>query len=404
MSGPMSGGGLSRSGLDRLHRVMAGFVERGEVPGLVALVHRRGETHVTALGTLAVGGDVPMRRDALFRIASLTKPITAAATMILIEECRLRLDEPIDDLLPELADRRVLRRVDGPLDDTVPAERSITVRDLLTFRLGIGMVFTPQGEPPIQRALVEAGIERGPDGGPHGPDEWIKRLGALPLAYQPGTKWLYNTGSNVLGVLIARATGRPFDEFLRERIFAPLGMNDTGHHVPAGSFDRIAVPYYPDPRTGALVRRPDPRDGAWDRPPAFPSGAGGPGLFATADDYLAFCRMLLRKGHYDGGRILSRPAVELMTTDHLTPEQKAGNEIFFGSGGWGFGLAVDARRDHVFTRPGRFGWNGGLGTTAYTDPAEDMVGILMTQRAMTSPQPPRVFGDFWTAAYAAIDD
>jgi CubicO group peptidase (beta-lactamase class C family) len=202
-------GGLSRAGLDRLREVMAGAISRGEVPGLVALVHRRGETHVLALGTTAVGGDDPVRRDTIFRIASLTKPITAVAAMILVEECRLRLDDPVDGLLPELADRRVLRRADGPLDDTVPAERPVTVKDLLTFRLGIGAIFAPPGSYPIQRALAEAGVDRGPDGPPHDPDEWIKRLGTLPLVHQPGAAWMYHTSADVLGVLIARATGRP---------------------------------------------------------------------------------------------------------------------------------------------------------------------------------------------------
>jgi CubicO group peptidase (beta-lactamase class C family) len=400
----MSGGGLSQARLDRMREVMAWAVERGDVPGLVALVHRRGETHVAAFGTMVAGGDTPMRRDTIFRIASMTKAITAAAAMILVEECRLRLDDPVDELLPELADRRVLRRIDAPLDDTVPAERSITMRDVLTFRLGIGAVMAPPGSYPIQRAMDEAGIDRGPDGPACGPDEWIKRLGALPLVHQPGAAWMYHTGADVLGVLIARAAGRPFEEFLRERIFEPLGMKDTGFHLPAEKLDRMPVSYATDPQTGALVRRADPRDGVWDRPPAFPSGGGGPSLLSTADDYLAFCRMMLNKGRYDGGRILSRPAVELMTTDHLTPAQKAGNEVFFGSGGWGFGVAVDSRRDDLATRPGRFGWNGGLGTSAYTDPAEDMVGVLLTQRAMTSPQSPRVFQDFWTSAYAAIED
>ncbi|MFB9837371.1 serine hydrolase domain-containing protein, partial [Actinoallomurus acaciae] len=301
--------GLSRTGLDRMREVLGRAVERAEVPGLVALVHRRGETHVIALGTTEAGGDTPMSRDTIFRIASLTKAITAVAGLILIEECRLRLDDPVDDLLPELADRRVLRRVDGPLDDTVPAERPITVRDLMTFRLGLGVIFAPPGTYPIQRALAETGVDNGPDGPSVDPDEWIKRLGTLPLAHQPGTAWMYHTSADVLGVLIARAAGRPLEEFLRERVFAPLGMDDTGYHLPAGKLGRLAAGYAADPETGALVRRPDARDGAWDRPPAFPSGGGGPGLLSTVDDYLAFCRMLLNKGRCDGGvRILSRPA------------------------------------------------------------------------------------------------
>ena len=398
----MSGGGLSRAGLDRLHAVLAAAVERGDAPGLVAVVHRRGETHVVTLGTMAAGGDDPMRRDAIFRISSMTKPVTAVAAMILVEEGRLYLDEPLDDLLPELADLRVVRSIDAALDDTVPAERPITLRDLLTSRLGSGLMFSPPDDCPLQRAMGEAGLTPGPDNPDMSPDEWIKRLGALPLAHQPGTVFTYHTPIEVLSVLIARAAGRPFDEFLRERIFEPLGMVDTGYRVPTADLGRMPVQYVPDWQTGATIRRAEPRDGSWDRPPAFPSG--GTGLCSTADDYLAFCRMLLDRGRYAGGRILSRPAVELMTTDHLTPGQKAGSEILLGSSGWGFGLAVDTRRDQVFTNPGRFGWSGGMGTSAYVDPAEGLVGVLMTQQAFSSPQPSRVVTDFWTAAYSAIDD
>jgi CubicO group peptidase (beta-lactamase class C family) len=397
-------GGLSRTGLDRMEEVLGRAVTRGEVPGLVALVHRRGETHVCTLGTTETGGDTPMSRDTIFRIASLTKAVTAVAALMLIEECRLRLDDPVDDLLPELAGRRVLRRLDGPLDDTVPAERPITVRDLMTFRMGLGAIFAPPGSLPIQRALAEAGVDRGPEGPSVDPDEWMKRLGRLPLARQPGETWMYHTPADVLGVLVARASGRPFAEFLGERVFEPLGMDDTGFHLPAGSLGRLAASYAPHPETGALVRRAEAREGAWDRPPAFPSGGGGPGLLSTVDDYLTFCRMLANRGRYDGGRLLSRPAAELMTTDHLTPAQKAGNEIFLGSGGWGFGLAVEGGREDLASRPGRFGWTGGLGTTAYIDPSEELIGVLFTQTAMTSPHPPEVFQDFWTTAYAAIDD
>jgi CubicO group peptidase (beta-lactamase class C family) len=397
-------GGLSVAGLDRMRAALARGVESGEVAGLVGLVHRRGRTHIVPLGTLELGGGVPMERDTIFRIASLTKQVVAVAAMILVEECRLRLDDPVDDLLPELADRQVLRRLDSPLGDTVPAERSITLRDLLTFRMGLGAIMAAPGAYPIQRAMDEAGIGGGPDGPSFGPDEWIKRIGTLPLAYQPGSAWMYHTSADVLGVLIARAGGRTLPEFLAERVFEPLGMTDTGFHVPTRSLGRVAVSYSIDPETGMLDRRAEPEDRAHDRPPAFPSGGGGPGLYTTVDDYLAMCRMLLAKGRYDGGRLLSRPSVEVMTTDHLTPGQKAGNEIFLGSGGWGFGVAVDGARDQLYTRPGRFGWTGGLGTTAYTDPAEDMVAILFTQTAMTSPRPPDVFQDFFTTAYAAIDD
>lgn len=386
--------------LARLHDSMAAHVAAGRMPGLVTLVAVGDDVHIDPIGTPSFGDDRPLARDAIFRIASLTKPIAAVAAMSLIEEGLLHLEEPIDELLPEMANRRVLRSVDGDLDDTVPARRPITVEDLLSYRSGYGSVMAPPGSYPIQRAIDEAGLAAGPDAAEFGPDEWIKRLGALPLVHQPGTAWMYHTGAEVLGVLIERAAGQAFAGFLRERIFEPLGMTDTGFHVPPADSGRLPAVYDTDRRTGDRVVREDRRD--WTQPPAFCSGGGG--LVSTADDYLAFCQMMLNKGRYPGGRILSRPAVELMTTDHLTPAQRAGSELFLGSGGWGFGVAVDARRDDLATRPGRFGWSGGLGTTAYTDPAEGMVGILLTQRAMTSPQPPRVFRDFWASAYAAIDD
>jgi CubicO group peptidase (beta-lactamase class C family) len=231
-----TGGGLSRTRLERMRDVMASHVGRGEVSGLVTLVSRHGETRVDAIGTKAVGGGRgPMQRDTIFRIASMTKPVTAAAAMILVEECTLRLDEPVDPFPPELADRQVLRRIDGPLDDTVPALRPITVRDLLAFTMGFGLVLAPPGTYPIQDAMGE----HFPGNGPPNPsttaepDEYMRQLGALPLVHQPGQGWMYNTGSDVLGVLIERASGQPFETFLHERIFDPLGMSDTGFSVPA---------------------------------------------------------------------------------------------------------------------------------------------------------------------------
>lgn len=399
----MSTGGWSKARLGRMRDVMAGHVERGDVPGLVTLVSRRGEVHVEALGMKAVGGNEPMRRDTIFRIASLTKPLTAAAAMILVEECRLRLDEPVDGLLPELAGRRVLKRLDGPLDDTVPAHRSITLRDLLTFRLGIGAVMAPPGRYPIQRAMDEAGLSPGPTPPSHAPDEWMRRLGGLPLLHQPGQGWLYHTGSDVLGVLIARAAGQTLEAFLRERLFEPLGMKDTGFHVPAAKRERLPPSYRFDSELGALTVNDEPAHSRWGQPPVFESGGGG--LVSTVDDYRAFCQMMLNKGRHGRERILSRPSVELMTTDHLTPEEKAGARIFFDdNSGWGFGVAVNIRRDDLSVAPGRFGWTGGTGTSAYSDPKEELIGILMTQREMDSPEPPPVFRDFWTLAYQAIDD
>ncbi|HLI89012.1 MAG TPA: serine hydrolase domain-containing protein [Ktedonobacteraceae bacterium] len=403
----MSTSGLSRSRLARLHDVMAGYVERGEMPGLVTLVSRRGEVHVDAIGTQAIGGSAPMSRDTIFRISSMTRPIIAAATMMLIEECKLRLDEPVERWLPELAGRRVLKRIDGPLDETVPAQRSITVRDLLTFRMGFGQMMAPPDAYPILKAANEQQIGMGPPAPSMmpAPDEWIRRLGQLPLMYQPGERWIYNTGSDVLGVLLARASGQPLESFLRERIFEPLGMKDSGFSVPEASLNRLATSYWTDPTSGKLAVYDEAVGGQWSRPPVFPSGAGG--MVSTIDDFLAFAQMLLSQGRHNRERLLSRPSVETMTTDQLTPEQKAVSGLIpgqFDSQGWGFGVSIATRRDNIWAVPGRYGWDGGLGTSWYADPREEMTAILMTQRAWDSPGAPNLHSDFWTSVYQAIDD
>jgi CubicO group peptidase (beta-lactamase class C family) len=401
----MSSGGLSRARLGRLHDVMAGHVERGDVPGMVTLVSRRGEVHVDALGTMALGGGDPMRRDTIFRIASVTKPITAAAAMILVEECKLRLDDPVDRWLPELAELRVLRAIDGPLEDTVPANRPITLRDLLTFRLGTGAVMVFPSRYPIQFAMEEAGVAPGPDRPAHPPDELMRRFGSLPLVHQPGERWLYNSGSDILGVLIARVSGQSLGAFLQERVFEPLGMRDTAFSVPKAKLDRLPTAYRRDFATGELTIYDEARGGGFAVRPVFESGAGG--LVSTADDLLAFGRMMLNNGAVGNARILSRPSVELMTTDHITPQQKAASDFFpefWDSHGWGFGLAICTRRDDLASVPGRYGWVGGYGTSWYSDPREDLIGILLTQRLLDSPSDPVVMQDFWTSAYQAIDD
>jgi CubicO group peptidase (beta-lactamase class C family) len=402
----MSTGGLSTTRLDRMHRVMAGYVERGEVPGLITLINRRGEEHVDVLGTLEAGGTEPVRRDTIFRISSMSKPIAAVATMMLVEECRLRLDEPVDPLLPELANRRVLRRLDGPLDDTVPAERPVTVRDLLTFRWGFGQMYAPPDRYPVLKAANEYQIGMGPPNPASmpPPGEWMRRLGSLPLLHQPGERWMYHTGSDVLGVLIARVADQPLEAFLRERVFEPLGMSDTAFSVPAEKLDRLATSYQVDLDTGTLELNDPVEGGQWSSPPLFPSAGGG--LVSTVDDYAAFGRMLLDNGRYGGGRMLSRPAVEAMTTDQLTPEQKAVSGFlpgYFDSRGWGLGMSVVTRRTDLAAVPGQFGWDGGLGTSWFSDPTEDLVAILMTQRSAFPLLSP-VYLDFWTSVYQAIDD
>jgi CubicO group peptidase (beta-lactamase class C family) len=396
--------GLAQARLERLHRVLSGYVERKEIPGLVALVSRHGDVHVETLGTMAVGESAPMRRDTIFRIASLTKPITAVAAMILVEECKVRLDDSIEAWLPELADRRVLRSMTSRVHETAPARRAITLRDLLTFRMGFGSVMAMPDTYPIQRLIREYQI--GGDGPPlpalaPATDEWLRRLGSLPWMAQPGERWLYHVSCDVLGVLIARVAGKSLGAFLRERIFDPLGMKDSAFHVPDEKLGRLPPCYRFNRETNALDLYDGVAGSAWRAAPPFEAGGGG--LVSTIDDHFAFSQMMLNKGRHGSEQVLSRAAVELMTSDQLTPAQRAGSEIFFGTyRSWGLGMAVDIQRDEIFHTPGRFGWDGGLGTSAYTDPAEEMTGILFTQRMMESPAPPRVFTDFWTLAYAAM--
>nr|WP_221891130.1 serine hydrolase domain-containing protein [Microbispora sp. KK1-11] len=403
--------GFSATGLRRLREVLARYVESGRIPGLVALVSRAGRTHVEALGTMRHDGGAPMRRDTIFRMASTSKPVSVAAAMVLLDECRLRLDDLVDPWLPELADRRVLKRIDGPLDDTVPARRPITVRDVLTSTFGIGMDMTSLGTP-IMNAVFEQGLTPNLPVPMPEPDEWMRRLGTLPLMYQPGERWQYHIGSDLLGVLVARVTGQSFEEFLRERIFDPLGMTDTGFHVPSDKIDRLPTLYAPDPQTGEFLVWDEAKGGRWSEPPAFQGGGGG--LVSTVDDYHAYFQMLLNGGTHKGKRILSRPAVELMTTNRLTPEQNAARNamavnnvhISHGQGqhgGWGFGMAVRTYRGD-YASVGQFGWDGGSGTAAYADPARQLTGLLLTQVGASTPDSMQLIHDFWTTLYQAIDD
>jgi CubicO group peptidase (beta-lactamase class C family) len=394
--------GLSSVRLKRMHDTLTRHVEGGGVPGLVALVSRDGEVNVEPIGAMALGG-APMQRDSIFRIASMTKPVAAVAAMILVEECRLRLDDSVEEYLPELANRKVLRSLESELDDTVPAKRAITLRDILTFRLGYGMIPVFPDRYPIQKAITAIGLAPGPVFPSFPPDELMRRYGTLPLVYQPGERWLYNTGSQMLGVLIARVSGMSLGKYLEERIFAPLGMNDTGFFVPKEKHHRLTTTYVRDRETQRLKVFDDPVTGKFTSPPVFENASAG--LVSTAEDFNAFAQMLLDGGWLGSERILSRPSVELMTTDQLSQEQKLGSEVFFADNrGWGFGMSVFTRRDHLCNVPGRFGWEGGYGTSWYSDPKERLTGILLTQRMMESPMAPAVVADFWTSAYQAIDD
>jgi CubicO group peptidase (beta-lactamase class C family) len=395
---------FSRVRLQRMQDAMQRHIENGHTPGLVTFVRHRDREQVDAFGTMAFDSSAPMRRDTIFRLDSMTKPITAVGAMILVEECRLRLDDPVEDFLPELKDRRVLRTIESPLDDTIPAKRSITIRDLLTFRAGYGEVFFFSPACPLQKAVAEARLPLNEwifDGTS---DELMRRLGNLPLAYQPGDRWMYHMPGEILGVLISRVSGRSLGAFLQERIFEPLGMRDTGFFVPEEKLDRLPTCYGSDLLTRQLGVLDEARGGQVARTPVFESGAGG--LVSTIDDMATFGQMMLNKGIYGRERILSRPSVELMTMDHLTPEQKAASPFFpnfWNDYGWGFGFGVVTRRSSLAS-VGRFGWDGAFGTSWHVDPKEQMVGILMTQRRPDVLDIPALTLDFWTSAYQLIDD
>jgi CubicO group peptidase (beta-lactamase class C family) len=390
--------GLSKDGLERFDTVAASHVGDDKVPGLVALVAQGDDVHVAALGTLSVGGR-SVDRASLFRIASTTKPITAVATLALVREGLLGLDEPAERLLPELANRQVLCRVDGPLDDTVPAEGPMTVRQLLTFTFGFGMsaeMFMAAEPWPVVAAAEEAGLATLGPPQPDDfvdPDTWIARFGKLPLLAQPGARWLYNSGAHVLGVLCARAAGTSFDEVLCTRICEPLGMFDTGFY--AKDPGRLATAYQPTPDqgTGAGLTVWDPPDGQWSRPPAFCDGAAG--LVSTGDDLLAFARMLAR----GGDPVLAAEQVREMTRDQLTARQRESGAVFLGGRGWGFGTSV------VLDGPwaGAIGWDGGLGTSFLVHPGRDLAVIVLTQRLFDTPQTPAVHTDLQAAALAAAE-
>jgi CubicO group peptidase (beta-lactamase class C family) len=416
----MTARGFTQAGLEALDASMERHVSRGEVPGVVSLLARGEAVHVTVAGELALErGPAPMRRDSIFRIASLTKPIVGVAAMLLIQDGAMALDDPVERWLPELADRRVLTALDAGLDDTVPAERAITVEDALSFRLGFGCIMAP-GSYPVAEAEASLGLKTlGPPWPPTTltPNEWIAALGSLPLLDQPGERWRYNTGSTVAGILVSRVAGAPLAEVLASRVFAPLGMADTGFFVPAAKRDRFTSMYAPEGVPGAGgegekagLTLTDSPDGWYAAPPALPDGSAW--LVSTVDDLWAVASMLDRARLGAPGELLSPASVAVMLRDRTTARDKAENPWFFGSdgaSGWGLMMSVPAEgasgggdSSSPDGAPRGYGWDGGSGTAWRTDPATGLTGILLTQRMLTSPGPPQVALDFWAAAYAAL--
>ncbi|MGW7241464.1 serine hydrolase domain-containing protein [Streptomyces sp. NPDC054804] len=375
--------------MSHLTAMLEKYVAEGVFPGAVALVDRAGDVEVAAVGSAEPGGSAPLQADALFRLSSITKPVTAAAVLALVDDGVLTLDAPIARWLPELASPVVVRTPASGLDDVVPAARPITVEDVLSSRSGWGFG-ADFAAPVLQPLFADVAVYNGGPRPTATPDEWVAALAGLPLLRQPGEAFLYNASSDLQGVLVARAAGRPLPEFLAERIFEPLGMVDTGFAVPAAARHRL-TPYYRTDPGGALTLADAP-DGAWSTPPVFPSGAGG--LVATAADWLAFGRMLLA----GGGTVLSPESVRLMTTDHLTPVQREEGSLFLQGQGWGYGGSVDITSAEPWNVPGRYGWVGGTGTAAHIVPATDTVTVLLTPCGLPGPAFTAWMRDFWTHA------
>jgi CubicO group peptidase (beta-lactamase class C family) len=364
-------------------------IDAGLLAGALTLVWQGGKVlQVNELGHRDVHAGLPMQRDTIVRIASMTKPVTVAAAMALVEEGKLALTDPVVSVLPELAGVRVMADPSGPLDRTVPVRRDITFDDLMTHRSGLAYAFSVG--PPLGKAYARL-MHR------QHQDRWLAELASLPLAHQPGERLTYSHATDVLGIALSRIEGKPLNEVLAARILDPLGMTDTGFAVSMEGRRRAATMYKLD-ANGAL--RDDAMGPAQVKLPEF--CAGGAGLWSTADDYLAFVRMLLGGGAVDGVRVLSEESVRLMRTDRLTDEQK--KFPFLGMPFWhgrGFGLNLSVVTDPEQSRQlygpgglGTFSWPGAYGTWWQADPSADLIIIYLIQNL------PDLSGDAAGAAVA----
>jgi CubicO group peptidase (beta-lactamase class C family) len=363
-----------------LQELLIRHVKAGTIPGGVALVGA-GNAEVITAGLASSGGG-PMGEDAIMRIQSMTKAITAVAALRLVQARRLEFDQDLVDWLPELADRQVLRDPAADLDDTVPARRAITLRHLLTSTSGYGMVMKAS---PLQQAMAANGTEAGPEPPAMGADEWLRRLAELPLAFQPGEGWRYHHSFSVLGILISRVTGRSLGEHLAEDLCGPLGMTDTALWAAEGKLGRLPAAYRHD--DGGLVEIEPAGGGFYAGPPPFDVSHGE--LVSTARDYHRFARMLAGGGQLGGQPMISPDHLRQMTSDQVPAACKTADSFFFpgfwDGTGWGFGVAVTTAGPHR----GRIGWSGGLGTNFFIDP-DGTVGILLTQVEMGAEMAPLV--------------
>jgi CubicO group peptidase (beta-lactamase class C family) len=407
----MSNAGFSATRLERTRTAMQHFVEAGDVAGCVTLVWRHGEiARVDTLGHSDSQSRAPMTRDTLFRIASMTKPVTSVAALMLVEEGRIALDDPVFRWLPELANPKVLTDPGAPLERTEPARAPITLLDLLTHRAGFAYHFTAFGALADAYSNVFNGVDASVD-----PGVWLHRVAELPLVFQPGTRWHYGISTDVLGALIQRISGLSLEAFFRTRIFEPLGMADTAFVVPPEKLGRLSVAYAIDPATRQRVVEDHPASSRFARPERFQNGGGG--LVSTADDYLRFARLLLGRGRLQGNaderargpRLLSHRSVDLMRTNFLSRDQRripAFGQIVWAGQGFGLGLAIvdDPAQQRMlgYRSAGSFGWPGALGTSWFADPVENMIGILLIQRRSVEPFP--MAAVFERHLYDAIDD
>ncbi len=369
--------GMSSERLARIRPAMQRYVDAGTLPGVITAVARRGKlVHFDQVGMMDVEEGKPLRADTIFRMASMTKPMTGVAMMILYEEGRFLLTDPVSQYLPEFADLEVWVGGTAASPQTEPTNREMTVEDLLTHTSGLiyGGNDTPVGELYGQAQLFAAPSLA----------DFVERVASIPLAHQPGSKWFYSISQDVLGRLVEVLSGQPFDEFLAERVFEPLGMTDTAFHVPEQHADRLAASYRATPERG--MERAPSRPGIHD-PDRVPYG--GSGSVSTAADYLRFAQMLANSGELDGVRILGRKTVDLMMMNHLDPElgpepmAAMASSLQSSPRGVGYGLTgaviTDVAQSSLPGSAGSFSWGGARSTYFWVDRTEELVGLLLTQ-------------------------
>jgi CubicO group peptidase (beta-lactamase class C family) len=376
--------------IDTIETALRPYVDSGALPGYVAALSVAGERRACAGGAMSIEpGAGAMSSQTLFRVASLSKIVAGVLALSLEQDGVFALEDPVGRWLPELAEPRVVRDVRGPLDDTVAAARPIRVRDLLTMTAGVGR-FLPDG--PLHRAMVAEGLESGPFPPAFSHDEFMGRVGALPLAHQPGAGWLYHTSIDVLSVLMARAGGGRLSALVADRVCGPLGLDGLQFH--AREAGRLATAYQPSDDGLGLLGLPS---GPFSRPPRFESL--GSGLVSSAPDFLAFMELLA----LGGGSVLSADSVWRIGADQLDDHQRAIAQEFFGHAwSWGLGCQVKLTAGDTALAPGGFGWQGGSGATAYVDPPRALAAVLLTHRGLTGPRPPDVFVAFWDAVYRGL--